>query len=99
MTSALAQARSRRPGLDCPHHAPRRFGGCGCREKWENVDRLGTTPPAIGWKCRPIGRLTSAIILPVFIAYEPDTSGLIVDSMWMPMYESIQRSKNHNKSL
>src|SRR5262249_2202662 len=32
---------------------------------------------------------------PVFMAYGPDGSGLIGDSMWMPMYESIQLSKKH----
>src|SRR5262249_33021314 len=67
---------------------PGALGKCGSSGDYTTRHRLETTAD------RPFGSTTMP---PVFMAYGADTSGLIVDSVWMPMYESIQRSKNHKQ--
>jgi hypothetical protein len=65
-------------------------GKCGSHEDFATRHRLESSTH------RPFGAIVAA---PVFNGYDLGTTSLAVDSMWMSMYESIQRSKRHNKSL
>ena len=67
-------------------------GAAGNCESNKNI-HIDNTPES------PIVALS--IIVPCVgrVTHRPRTTDLVVDSVWMPRYESNQRSKNNNKSL